>query len=234
MGSQCGCPRSSREAARRSARAPRCPSRRIRRPNHGAGVQWQRRQTLGVSGARTRIRVFRGAHEPSPRGFLEALRGLFPAVSELVVTLNELRSRGVRLGIITNGTVRIQESTIDGLGLRQSLDVIVISEREGVRKPDAAIFNRALDSLGISAADAWFVGDNPDVDVAGALAVGVRAFWRRCVEWPPPTVPCDTIRSLDELLPLLSQAAHEDHEILVGSLSGVVWPRPLCISPPGG
>jgi putative hydrolase of the HAD superfamily len=130
---------------------------------------------------------------------------------EVVFTLNEQRSRGAKLGIVTNGTVRIQEPKIDGLGLRELMDVIVISEREGVRKPDAAIFNRALDALGISAADAWFVGDNPEADVAGAHAAGLRAFWRRCADWSPPTVPCEAILSLDELLPLVSQASHQSH-----------------------
>lgn len=127
----------------------------------------------------------------------------FQPFPEVLATLRQLRNAGVRLAIVTNGSVHIQDAKINALGLRELMDVIVISEREGIRKPDAAIFNRALDALGISAADAWFVGDNPDADVAGAHAAGLRAIWRVCEEWDPPTVPCERIRALDELLALV-------------------------------
>lgn len=47
-------------------------------------------------------------------------------------TLVELRQRGKRLGIITNGVAAVQNATIDALGVRGSMDVILISETEGV------------------------------------------------------------------------------------------------------
>jgi putative hydrolase of the HAD superfamily len=133
----------------------------------------------------------------------------FQPFPEVLATLRQLRKAGVKLGIITNGTVHIQDAKINALGLRELLDVVVISEREGMRKPEAEIFNRALDSLGVVASDAWFVGDNPEVDVAGAAAAGLRSFWRECDDWPRPTAACETIRSLDELLPFVSQASHQ-------------------------
>ena len=123
---------------------------------------------------------------------------------EVVETLNRFRRLRIRLGIITNGSIRVQEDKIRRLGLAALMDVVVISEREAVRKPEAEIFHRALARLGVPASDAWFVGDNPDVDVAGAIAAGLRPFWRECTDWPPPAAACETIRSLDELVPLLS------------------------------
>ncbi|HEY3159073.1 MAG TPA: HAD family hydrolase [Vicinamibacterales bacterium] len=123
---------------------------------------------------------------------------------EVIDTLTHLRRAGVKLGIITNGSIRVQEDKITRLGLSGLMDVVLISEREGVRKPEAEIFHRALERLGVSAHDAWFVGDSPDADVAGALAAGLRPFWRECRDWPPPAVACETIRSLDALLPLLT------------------------------
>ena len=128
----------------------------------------------------------------------------FQPFPEVVATLRRLRDAGVKVGIITNGTVHIQDAKINALGVRELLDVVVVSEREGVRKPEIEIFKRALDRLGVAASDAWFVGDNPDVDVAGAAAAGLRSFWRECDDWPPPTVPCERIQSLDGLLPLLN------------------------------
>lgn len=128
----------------------------------------------------------------------------FQPFPEVLATLKQLGNAGVKLGIITNGTVHIQDAKINALGLRELLDVVLISEREGVRKPEIEIFNRALDRLGVAASEAWFVGDNPDVDVAGAAAAGLRSFWRECDDWPRPTVMCETIQSLDGLLPLLN------------------------------
>ena len=135
----------------------------------------------------------------------------FQAFPEAMDTLRELRRIGLRLGIITNGSIRIQEQKISRLGLADLMDAVLISEREGIRKPDAEIFHRALARVGVSPSDGWFVGDNPDIDVAGAAAAGLRAFWRENSEWPRPAVPCETIQTLGELLPLLSQASQQPH-----------------------
>ena len=99
----------------------------------------------------------------------------FPEVSE---ALRHLRNEGIKLGIVTNGTVVVQS-------------------------PD--IFHRAVARLGVGVWETWFIGDNPANDVAGAVAVGLRTFWRACPDWSRPTVSCETIRSLDELLPLVTQ-----------------------------
>jgi putative hydrolase of the HAD superfamily len=58
-------------------------------------------------------------------------------------------------------------------------DSIVISDAEGIGKPDRRIFHRALEELNVTASQAVFVGDHPEVDVAGARAAGMRAVWRR-------------------------------------------------------
>ena len=119
---------------------------------------------------------------------------------DVLPALNELRHRGLRLGIITNGTVRIQEPAIRQLGLFGIMDTVHISEREGVRKPDREIFERALRALDVNAGEAWYVGDHPDVDVRGAVAAGLTAVWKRTSYWPEPGVPHRAIGGLDELL----------------------------------
>jgi len=99
---------------------------------------------------------------------------------------------------------------MDRLGLPPLMDVVLIGDEAGPRKPDAAIFRQALAMLGMAVSEAWFVGDGPLVDIGGAYAAGLKAIWRESDGWDPPTVPCETIRSLDALLPLLSQASHEE------------------------
>ena len=62
----------------------------------------------------------------------------------------------------------------------------------GARKPDPAIFQRALDELGVDAAGALFVGDRLVDDVQGAAGVGmttVQALWFRADDGPAEVEP---------------------------------------------
>jgi putative hydrolase of the HAD superfamily len=131
---------------------------------------------------------------------------LFPDAEWL---LQALRSRGYRLGIVTNGSVRLQGGKIAHLGLASLVDTILISEREKARKPDPTIFHRAAGRLGVAPAACLFVGDDPAADVAGALAAGMGAVWRRDRPWPEdlPIAPPRTIAALSELLELLGMRA---------------------------
>jgi putative hydrolase of the HAD superfamily len=122
---------------------------------------------------------------------------------DVIPTLTRLRELGVLLGVITNGATRIQEAVVEHLGLARFWDVFVASERAGVRKPDREIFRRALDGLAIVAADAGYVGDHPVVDVAGAHAAGLGAFWRKTPHFNKPRVPCHVLETLADLIPFV-------------------------------
>jgi putative hydrolase of the HAD superfamily len=115
-------------------------------------------------------------------------------------TLRELRRRGLRTGLITNGRAVTQNGTIDALDLRGLLDVILISEVEGLRKPDRRLFARAVERLELEPADCAFVGDHPEVDVAGARAAGLQAIWKRTPYWNRPAAPVIAIDALNEIL----------------------------------
>jgi putative hydrolase of the HAD superfamily len=128
------------------------------------------------------------------------VHALFP---EVVPTLRRLAELGLKLGIITNGNASHQEPKIVGLGLAPLVDTILISGTEGVRKPDPAIFERALQRLGITADAAWFVGDNADVDVRGAKEAGMTAVLRRSSWSTSATHATHVISTLDELTPLI-------------------------------
>lgn len=119
-------------------------------------------------------------------------------------TLAALRARGLKLGVITNGGSEMQRRKLAGLELERSFDVVLVSEEEGVRKPDAEIFRRALARLGVTAHRAMFVGDHPVADVDGAHGAGLLAVWKFVPYWPPPQVrDVPVIHVLSELLPLV-------------------------------
>src|SRR5439155_11925021 len=56
------------------------------------------------------------------------------------------------------------------------VDAALGSATHGKTKPHPAIFQAALDELGVSAEEAVMVGDSPEDDVEGARAIGMRAF----------------------------------------------------------
>lgn len=101
---------------------------------------------------------------------------LFPDAAQ---TLSYLRTSGLKLGMITNGSIRMQIRKLQCLALAPMFDTMLISDAEGISKPDPRIFHRALKRLDISPARSVFVGDHPEVDVAGARAAGMQAIWRR-------------------------------------------------------
>jgi putative hydrolase of the HAD superfamily len=123
---------------------------------------------------------------------------LFPDAAQ---TLSLLRTSGLKLGLITNGSIRMQSRKLQCLALSPVFETVLISDAEGISKPDRQIFHRALERLNTNAAQAVFVGDHPEVDVAGARAAGMRAIWRRD---PNVTRVIEADGVIDELSDLLA------------------------------
>lgn len=130
------------------------------------------------------------------------------AMDGAVAVLETLQHLGIALGLVTNGTVRSQGQKLDLLGFRSYFQTVVVSEAVGVEKPHAAIFQHALDGLGLRADHTWFVGDHPENDILGASRVGLRTVWLRGSHlWPgSQVVPHHQIDHLRELVPLLMSA----------------------------
>ncbi|KOP80248.1 L-2-haloalkanoic acid dehalogenase [Lysinibacillus sp. FJAT-14745] len=97
--------------------------------------------------------------------------------------LHNLKKQGLKLGMITNGYGQFQLDNIRALGIEDVFDVILISEWEGIKKPDAEIFDRALSKLKVSANESIYVGDHLFNDVEAAKKVGMMAIWKRNDAW---------------------------------------------------
>ena len=98
--------------------------------------------------------------------------------------LEALRNRGLKLGLVSNASdpPEILHRDLEEMGLAERLDVAVFSSEVGRRKPDPAIFETALEALGVQAGDAMFVGDRLYEDIRGAGELGmttVQALWFR-------------------------------------------------------
>jgi putative hydrolase of the HAD superfamily len=125
-------------------------------------------------------------------------------------TLQMLRSQGAKLGVITNGQGTRQRCKLAALGLLESFDAVLISEEEGVRKPDAEIFRRALERCGVAAHEAVFVGDHPQADIEGARNAGLVPIWKSVPYWQLATPGTRTVQRLSEILPFCSNPAEDE------------------------
>jgi putative hydrolase of the HAD superfamily len=135
-----------------------------------------------------------------------AERNLWSNVRERTAeTLEELRRRGYRLGVISNADGRV-EALLESVGLGSHFEFVIDSTRVGIEKPDPRIFHIGAERLGIRPEEAVYVGDIYEVDVQGARAAGMRAIlidplWR----WSDRD--CDRIRGIHDLLDLFPETA---------------------------
>lgn len=115
--------------------------------------------------------------------------------------LKELKRRGYKLGIITNGYGRFQMDNIKKLGIAHLFTTIVISEWEGLKKPDSDIFLLALERLEVSPSEAIFIGDHPINDIQASNHIGMTSVWKRTDIWGDIEIlPDFTIDELSEIL----------------------------------
>jgi putative hydrolase of the HAD superfamily len=91
---------------------------------------------------------------------------------DVLPALSSLREEGVQLGIVSNFEAWLE----DWFGAHELLELFpvrVISGIEGIEKPDERIFRLALERASVSAAEAAYVGDNPEFDVDPPAAIGM-------------------------------------------------------------
>lgn len=101
------------------------------------------------------------------------LRGdAWQVYEDVAPCLDGLRRAGVRLGVISNWDGGLPD-LLHRVGLLPYFDEVVSSAAVGRRKPDAAIFEIALERMGVPASRAAHVGDLPEADGAAAGA-GMR------------------------------------------------------------
>ena len=96
---------------------------------------------------------------------------------DVLPTLNRLQQMNLKMGIISNWDTPLH-AMVEELGLAPYFEVIVASHDQRVRsaKPDAAIFEYALNAVGVSPEEAVHVGDSFEADIMGAHATGIRAI----------------------------------------------------------
>jgi putative hydrolase of the HAD superfamily len=137
----------------------------------------------------------------------EATRGWLVPRDGALATLHELGRHGIARGLISVCSEEVatlwEETAFGGL-----FEATVFSCSVGLAKPDPRIYLLACDELGVEPAEALFVGDGANDELAGAERVGMRAvlihrpgkepYWPSALEWSGPR-----ITSIPEVLELI-------------------------------
>lgn len=105
---------------------------------------------------------------------------LYPGVVDM---LNEIRIRGLKIGIITDGRPEGQQKKLDVLGLDALVDEIIITDELGgpeYRKPCGKAFHLMRDMIGNGGYSTMcYVGDNIEKDFIAPKEFGMRCIWFR-------------------------------------------------------
>jgi putative hydrolase of the HAD superfamily len=105
--------------------------------------------------------------------FVRPVRDTARANAQLLAGLT---SRGLRLGVVSNGCGNVDRLCED-FGYASSLSIVVDSRRVGLYKPDPAIYVYAAARLGLPPSSIMMVGDSFDRDVRPARAIGMQTAW---------------------------------------------------------
>ncbi len=106
----------------------------------------------------------------------EVFGKLTTAYPELYEVLEALKGR-YKLGIITNGYSSVQREKIKSVKIADYFDDIIVSGEQDFAKPDPRIFALSCERLGVTPAEAVYIGDYYPNDIAGAIGAGIMPIW---------------------------------------------------------
>lgn len=93
---------------------------------------------------------------------------------DVLPALASLERAGVRCAVVSNWDSRLPR-LMDALDLSKRFEFILTSAEAGYSKPHAAIFQEAVQKLGVPPENVVNVGDSLNEDVVGALEAGLHA-----------------------------------------------------------
>lgn len=119
--------------------------------------------------------------EPGFAGYTEYVLSCFKGVAVKypfsIPVLNELKNKGIKTGLITNGRHEIQTEKLAMLELSDCFDEIIISGDYDFEKPDSRIFELMAEKLGVETNEMMYIGDHPKFDVDGSRNAGCVPVW---------------------------------------------------------
>lgn len=138
---------------------------------------------------------YEAAHVESAYSEFYAARNEVECYADALPALTRLAAR-FPLVALTNGNADVER-----IGLGRFFRFSLSSRDCGVAKPAPQIFHAACERLGLPPVSVLHVGDDPELDIAGARTAGLRTAWinRTGVAWTHPDKPDLALRDLAEL-----------------------------------
>ncbi|MFE2586685.1 HAD family hydrolase [Streptomyces sp. NPDC059378] len=139
------------------------------------------------------------------RVYVDRMAAAVTCRPSVISNLKRLKAEGWSIGVATNGASDIQRAKIRATGLADLIDGIAASGDIDVRKPNSIIFELAAARCGtrLTPSD-WMIGDNPETDIAGGAAAGLRTIWVRGRPWPENlTTPHHTVDNVTDAIDYL-------------------------------
>jgi 2-haloacid dehalogenase len=145
------------------------------------------------------------ASEPRRRALMELYRELSP-FPEVPAVLKRLRERGFRTAILSNGSPAMLAALVSRAGLESAFDLVLSVEAVGVFKTHPAVYQYALNEIGLDAKSVSFQSSN-GWDAYAASDFGMRVVWCNRYRQRPERLPgapdfvVGTLAELPDLLP---------------------------------
>lgn len=117
---------------------------------------------------------------------------------DVLPALQALHERGVPSAVLSNFDSRLFD-LLTGFELNRYFSGVHISARIGAAKPDARIFQAALQAHGLQPHEAWHVGDSEREDFKGARHVGLQG-WLIARDATAPANQPGQLSRLDQLI----------------------------------
>lgn len=109
--------------------------------------------------------------------YVDALSRQHILIPGALETVKEIAAR-MPVAIVTNGITQVQRARFSRSPLMECVSAMVISQEQGVDKPDPRLLYIALEKLGgVGPESALMVGDSLTSDIAAANNAGVDACW---------------------------------------------------------
>ena len=109
----------------------------------------------------------------------------------VIEALEYLRSRGLRLWLLSNAQRIFTAYELRHLGLEKAFDGIWLSSDYGCQKPDLRFYRALLEEKGLQPQKCLMIGNDRKTDIAGAINAGLDTLYMHTSLTPPDQLPAD-------------------------------------------